>query len=173
MDCSTPGFPVFHHLPEFAQTHVHWVGDASNHLILCCPLLLPSIFPRVSVFSSELNLHQGAKDTGASASATVLSVNTAVQRTLKCFSIAPQFESMDRLPPTENLFSRTFPQSRLAPSQVSKGDCSPGFPTLVKSEEKVEQGDDLPNPKRSFEYSLWAASVAIFQSQIHNKGLFI
>ena len=148
MDCSTPGFPVLHHLPEFAQTHVHWVGDASNHLILCCPLLLPSIFPRVSVFSSELNLHQGAKDTGASASATVLSVNTAVQRTLKCFSIAPQFESMDRLPSTENLFSRTFPQSRLAPSQVSKGDCSPGFPTLVKSEEKVEQGDDLPNPKR-------------------------
>jgi len=27
MDCSTPGFPVLHHLPEFAQTHVHWVGD--------------------------------------------------------------------------------------------------------------------------------------------------
>ena len=28
MDCSTPGFPVHRHLPEFAQTHVHWVGDA-------------------------------------------------------------------------------------------------------------------------------------------------
>ena len=28
MDCSTPGFPVFHYLLEFAQTHVHWVGDA-------------------------------------------------------------------------------------------------------------------------------------------------
>ena len=28
MDCSTPGFLVFHYLPEFAQTHVHWVGDA-------------------------------------------------------------------------------------------------------------------------------------------------
>ena len=28
MDCSTPGFPVLHYLPEFAQTHVHWVGDA-------------------------------------------------------------------------------------------------------------------------------------------------
>ena len=27
MDCSTPGFPVHHHLPEFAQTHVHWVDD--------------------------------------------------------------------------------------------------------------------------------------------------
>ena len=28
MDCSTPCLPVPHHLPEFAQTHVHWVGDA-------------------------------------------------------------------------------------------------------------------------------------------------
>ena len=39
MDCSTPGFPVLHYLPEFAQTHVHWVGDAiqPSH-----PLLSPS-----------------------------------------------------------------------------------------------------------------------------------
>ena len=28
MDCSMPGFPVLHHLPEFAQANVHWVGDA-------------------------------------------------------------------------------------------------------------------------------------------------
>ena len=28
MDCSTPGSPVLPHLPELAQTHVHWVGDA-------------------------------------------------------------------------------------------------------------------------------------------------
>ena len=28
MDCSTPGFPVHHQLPELAWTHVHWVGDA-------------------------------------------------------------------------------------------------------------------------------------------------
>ena len=27
MDCSMPGFPVHHQLPELAQTHVHWVGD--------------------------------------------------------------------------------------------------------------------------------------------------
>ena len=27
-DCSMPGFPVRHHLPELAQTHVHWVSDA-------------------------------------------------------------------------------------------------------------------------------------------------
>ena len=28
LDCSMPGFPVLHHLPEFAQIQVHWVGDA-------------------------------------------------------------------------------------------------------------------------------------------------
>ena len=28
MNRSTPGIPVHHHLPEFTQTHVHWVGDA-------------------------------------------------------------------------------------------------------------------------------------------------
>ena len=55
MDCSTPGLPVFHHLPERAQTHVHWVGDAiqPSHPIL---LLLPSVFPNIRVFFSELAL---------------------------------------------------------------------------------------------------------------------
>ena len=32
-DCSKPDTPVFHHLLEFAQTHVHWVSDAINHLV--------------------------------------------------------------------------------------------------------------------------------------------
>ena len=58
MDCSTPGFPVHHQFPELAQTHLHRVGDETNHLILCCPLLLlPSIFPIIRVFSNELALH--------------------------------------------------------------------------------------------------------------------
>ena len=53
MDCSTPGFPVHHQLPELAQTHVHQVGDAI-HLTLCHPLLLlTSILPSIRVFSSE------------------------------------------------------------------------------------------------------------------------
>ena len=55
MDCCTSGFPILHYIPEFAQTHVHWVGDMpSNHLILYRPLLLlPSIFPSMRVFSNE------------------------------------------------------------------------------------------------------------------------
>ena len=58
MDCSTPGLPVHHQLPEFIQTHVHWVGDAiqPSH-----PLSSPSpptpIFPSIRVFSNESVLH--------------------------------------------------------------------------------------------------------------------
>ena len=49
MDCSTPGLPVHHQLPEFTQTHVHWLSDAiqSSH-----PLLSPS--PALN-----LSQHQG------------------------------------------------------------------------------------------------------------------
>ena len=49
---------VHHQLSELAQTHVHESVMPSNHLILCCPLLLlPSIFPSIRVFSSESVLH--------------------------------------------------------------------------------------------------------------------
>ena len=53
MTRSTRSFPVLHHIPGLAQTHVQSVMP-SNHLILCCPLLLlPSIFPSIRVFSNE------------------------------------------------------------------------------------------------------------------------
>ena len=52
MNCSTPGLPVHHQLPEFTQTHVHWVGDAiqPSHP-------LPPIPPSIRVFSNESTLH--------------------------------------------------------------------------------------------------------------------
>ena len=57
MDCSTPGFPVLHYVPEFAQTHVHWVGDAIYPSHPLPPLLLlSSIFSNIRVFSNELDL---------------------------------------------------------------------------------------------------------------------
>ena len=53
MDCSTPGLPVHHQLPESTHTYIHRVSDAI-HLILCHPLLLlPSIFPSIRVVSNE------------------------------------------------------------------------------------------------------------------------
>ena len=54
MNRSTPGLPVHHQLPEFAQLMSIELVMPSNHLILCHPLLLwPSIFPRIRVFSNE------------------------------------------------------------------------------------------------------------------------
>ena len=53
-DCSMPGFPVLHHVLEFAQTHVHWVGDAiqPSHPVIHLVLLL-SILPGIRVSSNE------------------------------------------------------------------------------------------------------------------------
>ena len=58
MDCSTPGFPVLHYLPEFAQIHPlsQWCHPAISSPV--DPLvLLPSVFPSIRVFSNELALH--------------------------------------------------------------------------------------------------------------------
>ena len=53
MDCSAPGLPVHHQPQEFAQTHVHWGGDAIQQTHPLSPLLLLSIFPSIRVFSKE------------------------------------------------------------------------------------------------------------------------
>ena len=77
MNHSTPSLPVHHQLPESTQTHVHWVCDASNHLILCCPLLLlPSIFPSIRVFLNKSALCIRGPSIGVSASISVLPMNT-------------------------------------------------------------------------------------------------
>ena len=58
MNHSTPGLPVCHQLPEFSQTHAHWVSDAiqSSHP-LSSLLLLPPIPPSIKVFSNESTRH--------------------------------------------------------------------------------------------------------------------
>ena len=73
MDCSMPGFPVLQYLPEFAQTHVHWVGDTMqpSH-----PLLLPSpeSFPPSGSFPVSCLSASGGQ-IGASASGSLLAMN--------------------------------------------------------------------------------------------------
>ena len=57
MDCSTPGLPVLHYLQEFAQTHVHGVGDAIQPSHSLPPLFPPTFnLSQHQVFSNELAL---------------------------------------------------------------------------------------------------------------------
>ena len=63
IDCSMPGLPVHHQLPEFTQTQIHWVGDAiqPSH-----PLLSPSppafnLSQYQGLFQRVSSLHQVAK----------------------------------------------------------------------------------------------------------------
>ena len=78
MDCSTPGFPVHHKLPEFTQTYIHWVGDAIQPSHPLSPPSPPAfslsqhqgIFPMSQFFTS------GGQTIGVSASASVLPMNT-------------------------------------------------------------------------------------------------
>ena len=73
MDCSMPGFPVHHQLPEPTQNLVCWVCDAiqPSHPLF----LLPSIFLSIRVFSNEPVLHIRWPSTGVSTSASVLPMN--------------------------------------------------------------------------------------------------
>ena len=62
MDCSTPSFPVLHHLPEFAQTHIHWVGDAiqPSHSLLSSSLAF-SLSQHQGLFNESALCIKGAK----------------------------------------------------------------------------------------------------------------
>ena len=58
MNCSTPGLPVHHQLPESLKLTSIKLVMPSSHLILCCPLLLLlPIPPSIRVFSNESALH--------------------------------------------------------------------------------------------------------------------
>ena len=108
MDCSMPGFPVRHQLPELAQTHVHRVGDTiqPSH-----PLLPPSppafnLSQHQGFFQWVSSLHQVAKYwsfsiSPSSESSGLISFRIdwidllAVQGTLKMILHSAQFESIN------------------------------------------------------------------------------
>ena len=74
IDCSTPGFPILHHLLEFAQIHVHWVGDTIQP---SDPLLPPSpqSFSASGSFPKSWLFATGDQSISISASASVLPMN--------------------------------------------------------------------------------------------------
>ena len=76
MDCSTPGFPVHHQLPELTQTHVHRGGDAiqpSHPLSSSSPPAFQS-FPASGSFQISQFFTSGGQRIGVSASVSVLPV---------------------------------------------------------------------------------------------------
>ena len=75
-DCSTPGFPVHHQLPELLKLMSIKSVMPSNHLILCRHFLfLPSIFPSIRVFSMSQFFASGGQSIGVSASTSDLLMN--------------------------------------------------------------------------------------------------
>ena len=60
MDCSTPGLPVHHQLPEFTQTHVHWVSDAiqPSHSLLSPSPPAFNLSQHQGVFQAISSSHQ-------------------------------------------------------------------------------------------------------------------
>ena len=78
IDCSTPGFPVHHQIPESTHNHVHWVNDAiqpSHHLSSVSPPAL-NLSQHQGLFKWVSSLHHVAKVLGVSASTSVLPMNT-------------------------------------------------------------------------------------------------
>ena len=77
MGCSTPGFPVLHHLLEFAQTHVHWVSD--GHPAISSSVIpfssCPQYFPESGSFPVSQLFISGGQNIGVSTSASVLPMN--------------------------------------------------------------------------------------------------
>ena len=63
MNCSTPGLPVHHQLPDFTQTHVHWVDDAiqPSHSLLSPSPPAPNPSYHQGLFQWVSSLHQVAK----------------------------------------------------------------------------------------------------------------
>ena len=63
MDCSMPGLPVHHQLPEITQTHVHWVSDAiqPSHPLSSPSLPVFNLSQHQGLFKRVSFLHQVAK----------------------------------------------------------------------------------------------------------------
>ena len=76
MDCSTPDLPVHHQLPEFTQTHVHWVGAAIQPSHPVIPFSSPlQSFPTSGSFQMSQFFTSSDQSIGVSASTSVLPMN--------------------------------------------------------------------------------------------------
>ena len=76
MDSSVPDFPGLHHLPELAQTHVHWASDAVPTISFSAMPFssFPQIFPSIRVFSKSCLFISDDQSIGASASVFAMNI---------------------------------------------------------------------------------------------------
>ena len=77
-NCSTPGLPVHHQLPEFTQIHVHQVGDAiqTSYPLSSSSPPAPNLFPASGSFQLSQLFAPGGQSIGVSASTSVPPMNT-------------------------------------------------------------------------------------------------
>ena len=77
MDCNIPGFPVLHCLPKFAQSHIHWVGDAikPSHSLLSPSPPAFNLSTALGSFPMSRLFPSSGQSIGASASASALLMN--------------------------------------------------------------------------------------------------
>ena len=105
-DCSMPGFPVLHHLPEFAHTHIHWVCDAIQLSHPITPFSsCPQSFLALRSFLMSQLFASGVQHIGTSASVLPMAIqgwfslaSTGLISLLSkglSRSPAPEFKSID------------------------------------------------------------------------------
>ena len=153
MDCSTPCFPVHHHLLKPTQTHVHRIGDAMqpSH-----PLSSPSppsfsLSHYQGLFQWVGSLHQVAKVLGVSASASVLPMNSQdwfpqVPKKMQIIHLSNAISKLSEYLSNKwgNLIFKPLPTKRNPPSYGFIGNFYQKFkeeiiPTLHKLFHKVKE----------------------------------
>ena len=105
-----PGSSVLHYLPEFAQSHIHWVGDSIQPSLSLLFSSCFQFFPASGSFPISQLFASGGQSIGASASASVLTMNiqdsfplgltglvSLQSKGVSKSSPAPQLESINRL----------------------------------------------------------------------------
>ena len=151
MACSMPGFPVLHHLPEFAQTHIHWIGDViqpSSHL---SPLSSPvSIFPSIRVFSNELALHiRGQTPKARKVEPHSLQTKSTNTRGTPPWDQMSSGSWIGRRMPGISSVEGHFPRSRNITMLPERLKYKEKFTQNEVTEEYVSEGGTRQNPRRT------------------------
>ena len=145
MDSSTPGYPVFHYLLEFAQTHIHWVDGALQPTYPLLPSSSPALnlSQHQSLFPCVDSSYQVAKVLELHLQSIPLNFHGSVQfsHSVVSNSSRPQ-ETQHAKPPCPSPTARIHSNSSLSQwchptissSVVPFSSCLPSFPTSGSSQ---------------------------------------